>query len=218
MLEIKGMIRKLEAEKNSLELKVIKLNNIINNLKEISKENTKEPNKKNVGRTYPRKLISKGKKRGRKKKEDKGDENIDKSYEKLTDEDYENLTKSGKMKKEQQEKEAKAISEVPKNVQEFILKNKSKDFISLRDMIIEKFELNVSTQKIRKITGEKVTSEKYIGQIHYNDSGNYACNPSVRAREEKLTTDRNKVTCLNCKSLLNIYNSSDKDDWLEEEE
>lgn len=213
MLEIKGMIRKLEAEKHSLEMKVIKINKIINDLKEMSNGNIKEQKKQKTidKRVYPRKLI-------KKKKESKEDEKIDSSYEDLTEEDYKNLTTKGKKDKEKQEREKKLISEVPKDVQEFILKHKSENYISLRDMIIEKYGMNISTQKIRKITGEKVSSEKYIGQIHYNDNGNYACNPSVRAREEKLTTDRNKVTCLNCKSLLNIYNSSDKDDWLEEEE
>ena len=63
MLEIKGMIRKLEAEKHSLEMKVIKINKIINDLKEMSNGNIKEQKKQKTidKRVYPRKLIKKRK-------------------------------------------------------------------------------------------------------------------------------------------------------------
>jgi hypothetical protein len=130
------------------------------------------------------------------------------------------------------------ISLINPKVVELIKKNKDKDLLEIRDEIIEKLEINLTIKEINKVLdnfyperekevkrGRKEgshykspeelekTKQKYLGNIHLDINGKYACNPSITANKDKLTKDKSKVTCSNCKrEMEDLYKNEDEEE------
>lgn len=60
-------------------------------------------------------------------------------------------------------------------------------------------------EQIKNLRIDKDIENKYeVGIIHYDINGKYSCNQAVNSNKNKLSKDVNKITCDNCKKLLNI--------------
>lgn len=281
---MKEIIKQLERERDSIELKMIRLNGVISDLKKIDNEIPKEPqkNSKSIPKILKTKKLQKVTKSNKKKvsiepikqtrnrqitpeiKEfiksvagEKGNKEISKEAkdkfgidispdaikdykkrngivgigtghgrikkqkeskkdEELTEEELTELEDTDYIK-EKKKKEEVEIKDVSQEIQNYVSRSKITVAEKLRDNIIEKFEKDISMTKIRKMmeqrTGLRTPLKKIkeIGQIHYDIDGNYACNQSVNARIEKLTKDKKKVTCMNCKKEVKDLYPDDGD-------
>lgn len=161
----------------------------------------------------------KGTGRGYKRKKKNPEENIDHSYEELTEEDFKNL----KTKKKKKEINFDGIKTEIKN---FILKSKEKRTWVLRDKIIDRFKVEIPTDRLSELISArgdiaerpKKKNLENFGQMHFDVGGKYSCNPSITAKSEKLTKDKNKVTCSNCKREMKQLYPKKKEDPEEDEE
>lgn len=160
------------------------------------------------------------------KKKSREDEDIDESYEELTEEDYEKI--SGKPKKKEFTLDfldgVIPSPELRKKVKDYLLKSNEKRSWVLRDKIIDKFKIEISTDKLSKFIASKkakitnIKTDREVGIMHYNLHGSYACNPPMNARKEKLTEDINKVTCARCRRYYNKQEEEENDFVAEDEE